>query len=688
MIIDLGYKMSSYFYLPIFSKSYRAELSPYDLESVFLSGIALHPRITPSGISEGIWKDEVKDCGKPVFLSSNAYLCDPIAGLSGYEEGIAVGKGKRGYYVAVGKSYRIDGRKVVFSSANGALIASIYDPPYAHVVLGTPEGASIFERAYRSEPKSASLGYKSASIIYEDNRSQVFAGGDVFDAGLPLEAIAFDGEKVLAKSSGWLLWLEKEMPDPVSLIEGSGEEFIGFIMGIPIFRMENRLFMLEGGALIELEGIDANGRATASDSIAIDYGDRIEFFDRDLKKAFEAKKREDALCFAYDGKTFCCSVGICGFVEGKEGILQAESLSREHHTLSISSESIPVIAKHNEDLFRVEKGERAEIEERGASVLFPYEFEIDVLHALGTHKLRVPSPPFAIEIEANASAFISSGIHECGGRAYALIEVKRIRAPKSAEIYALGNKLEEGKSVELCLDEVGEIDIEAVDLSSEARRVVSKLYPIITEIPSPSSEIKISHKEDSSFIEISSDSEIKKATLHCLNEEMELKGGSIEVKECLLPAYITYELRKNGFIFERRRDIEIEGLEKFASVSVLSEEAKEFKKGGFKAMLPSLPIPEVKPLFGFEVFLGKEAEISFKSNSFGRLAVASEKKGFVKAFEIRTGISRIPVPFSEEYYLAFYNGRSSYSYKLTIPISQLLLLGQRQGLLLEGLLSK
>ena len=105
-------------------------------------------------------------------------------------------------------------------------------------------------------------------------------------------------------------------------------------------------------------------------------------------------------------------------------------------------------------------------------------------------------------------------------------------------------------------------------------------------------------------------------------------------------------------------------------------------------MLPSLSIPEAKPLFGFEVFLGKEAEISFKSNYFGRLAVASEKKGFVKAFEIRTGVNRIPVPFSEEYYLAFYNGRSSYSYKLTIPISQLLLLGHKQGLLLERLISK
>ena len=71
----------------------------------------------------------------------------------------------------------------------------------------------------------------------------------------------------------------------------------------------------------------------------------------------------------------------------------------------------------------------------------------------------------------------------------------------------------------------------------------------LKHISSPLSEIKFSHKEESSSIKISSDSEIKKATLHCLNEEIELKGGSLEAKECLLPAYITYELRRNGFIF-------------------------------------------------------------------------------------------------------------------------------------------
>ncbi|MGC8997670.1 MAG: hypothetical protein ACP5J1_07355 [Fervidicoccaceae archaeon] len=676
MRVKFGYRVKGSFEIPF--GNYRVELSPYDLESIVLKGYVLHPRITPRGILGNAWVESVENCENAVFLNEDSYICSALAGLSHEERGVALIKGIKEYIVELGNGARYKGERAVFSSAAGASVIALYDPPHTHVFTATQEGSTVHERVYRGEPERASIGYRSFSVVYRDGRSQIFHADEISEAGFPIDALAHCNGTVLGKSSGWLIWMDSEMPKPTTIVESEKISFVGFQSGLPIFKIENKLLRLEGGALINVEIADASGFVTASNVIVIDRDDELFVYDANLKPYMKMRKDASSKCFAHESEVFCCTEGICGFLERGESELHASAdISSGSHTLHIAATDFPFyVVSENEE----RRGGDIEMREERATILEPFEFLVELRHLLGSHKLYLLSPEAEVSIDAEAKILTSSGRHECGGTAYGKINVKRVEAPERIKLFALGKDLKEGDSIELCLEKATEtINVEAFDAISNVRKEIASIKPSITYIGSPSSDIKVVHEYDESVIEIESDAEVRNPILHCRNGDFPLQGKISEVKGCVAPAFITYELYREGFIFLRRRDVVLKGLIDFLPLSIRESGLNEYSEGGFVVKVAVPELPNIDPLSSFKLKVGRGAELYFKSKQIGRIAILLGDRSFLKTAIVRAGMNVLYIPFSSSYFLTFDNGHRTYSYKLEVPIEELMRIAVKQA---------
>ncbi len=678
MKLTLPYSVRSFFELPLLN--YKPVLSPYDFESVILAGLALHPRITLRGVEEGVFRDRVGGCSNPVFINRDKYVCEALAGFPHWKRGVAVVKTVRGVRLEAGNGLVLEGEEASYSSTPGALVAAIYDGSYAHVVAASYDSIEVFERAYRKKPLKTSIGYRSFAITYSDGRSQVLTGEGITEVGFPVDALAALEDSVLVKSSGWIVRLGPDMPRPVTIaVEAC---FTGLHQLLPVFRVGGRLYRLEGGALTPIEYVKSfpeESAVTASHTIVIDYGRELTAYDVSGRKFLQTPKSEEAACWSIECRVFCCSRGLCGVVEPGEASVFIEPLSEVYggtHVVRMSSEA-PLIAHYSGKQVRVYPGMSIDIVGVEASALSTHVFNIDVWHLLGSASTSINSPPAKVSLKAKARAYVSSGIHECGGLSLVELDVVELTAPRGVKVLIEGSEVKPGERKSMCVDRVPDsLRVVAVDAVAKDSKELDEVSVEKTYVPAPSLDISIKHEEDYSIITIATDAERARAKLFCKNKSVELTVPSSIVSDCILPAYISVELSNRGFTYHCRRDVVLRGLLDYALSNIRSG-LKEYREGGFIARYVVPAIPNANPLSSFKIKAGSNTEILFKSKQAGRLLVASQSS--VKGFIVKPGGNRVIAPFSSTYYLVFDGGFSKYVYKLELPLAEQVRAAEQQA---------
>gem|GEM_PF-953949 len=687
MKLRLPYRVRSFFELPLLN--YNPVLSLYDLESVVLRGLALHPRITLRGIEEGAFIDRVGDYSNPVFINRDKYVCEALAGFSHEKHGVAVVRSAKGFRVEAGDSLVLEGREVVYSSTPGALIAAVYDGLYTHIVTASYDSIKVLDEAYRGRPVDASIGYRSFSINYSNGRSQVVASGSIIEIGFPVKALAALEDTVLVKSSNWVIKLGPDMPRPLTVVKEA--QFIGLHQELPVFKVMNELYRLEGGALTPLDCVKQlpeEAVATASDIIAVDYGHGLAAYDVNGKLFLNTPKNEDAECWSIEGRVFCCSKGLCGVVEPGEASVLIESTNeagKDLHTVKLDSE-VPLTAYCNDRYVRVDPGRSIDIVDEGVSILDAHTFNIELIHLLGSINTSIVSPPAQVLLKASAKAYVSTGLHECGGLSLVELNVAELIAPRRVKVFVEGSEVSQGERKSMCVDRVPDsLKVVAVDTAVKASRNLSSISVERVYIPTPSLSISIKHESEYSVIRIDTNAERVRAKLFCVNGEVDLTTPLSVVEDCVLPAYISVELRNKGFIYHSRRNVELKGLLNYI-LNNLKQGLMEYREGGFTSRYFIPALSEASPLSNFKIMLGSNVEILFKSTQVGRLLVISESS--VKSSIVKPGGNTIKAPFSHTYHLVFDNGFDKYLYKLELPLIEQIRAAERQAQALYSALSE
>ncbi|MEM4569680.1 MAG: hypothetical protein QXE66_00060 [Desulfurococcaceae archaeon] len=669
MRIKLPYTVKSFFELPL--ADYEPVLSPYDRESVVLKGIALHPRVTVAGVHGDAWVQSMENCVNPVFLNRDKYVCNAVAGFSHEKHGLALYRDAKGFTVETGDGLKLVGDEAVYSQAPGAVVIALYDSPWTHVLTASYNDMQVFEKTYKGKPVEAFTGYKSFSVVFQDGRSIIVYEGKVSEAGFPLEAVAYTNSVILARSSDWLVWMEPELPKPTILVKDTGIEFVGFHQHLPVFRLGNKLYRLEGGALVDLNiSIPENTATTASDLIVADSSDTLSVFDVNLKPVLNVPKDESARCWAVEGKVFCCSKGLCGVVESGESFIYIDPIGdkvKEHHSVRVASET-PALVIYNNVEYRVKPGNTVEIREEKASIVDSYLFSIEIRHPLGSTDVFIESPPSLIELNASAKAYTSTGLHECGGLALLELDVKELKAPSRVKVLIENMELKPGKR-SICIDKTPLfIEPVAFDTLSQSKKAMSKVNVELINIPEPSLSIATEHGRDHSVVRIETDAEKAVARLVCRNGSMELSIPESTIRNCVTPAYIEVELRDKGFVYRYRRSMVLKGFLDYV-LNNTGTGLHEYREGGFIARYVVPGMPEVNPLSGFKLAVGlSNVDIRFKSKVIGRLVVYDGLGA--KSYVVRPGLNTVSTSFSDVYYLVFDHGFGKHVYKLEYPVTE------------------
>ncbi|MEM4592917.1 MAG: hypothetical protein QW196_05910 [Sulfolobales archaeon] len=669
MRIKLPYTVKSFFELPL--AEYEPMLSPYDRESVVLDGVALHPRVTTSGVQGDAWVLSVENCSKPVFINRDRYVCSAVAGFSHEKHGVALVKTGKGYSVEAGDGLKLSGDEAVCSQAPGATVLALYDPPWTHLITASYSGVQVFEKAYKGKPVKTFTGYRSFSVVFNDGRSVLIYEGKVAEAGFPVEAVAFANNVILAKSSGWLVWMEPDLPKPTILIRDTDVEFNGFHQHLPVFSVNGKLHRLEGGALVDLNvKLPEKAIATTRDITVIDAGDSLTAYDVNFKQVLNVPKDEVSRCWAIEGKVFCCTRGLCGIVEPGESFIYIDPVNspfKEQHAVRLASEA-PALAIYGGKVNRVAPGNALEIRDERASVLDTHVFHIEIRHLLGSADVLEKSPPSLVELSAKVKAYVSTGVHVCGGLSLLELDVKEIKAPSRVRILAENIVLKPGK-YSICIDRVPVVvEPTAVDTVSASSRKLSQIKVDVVEIPEPSLAVNVEHVDDHSIVRIETNAESVVARLVCRNGVAELSIPESTIRNCVTPAYIEVELRDKGFVYRYRRSIVLKGLLDHVLNST-GTGLHEYHEGGFVARYVVPGMPEVNPLSGFKLAVGlSNVDIRFKSKVVGRLVVYDGLS--TKSYVVRPGLNTVSAGFADVYYLVFDYGFGKHLYKLEYPVAE------------------
>jgi len=682
MRLVIGYRYPRYIDLSD-KVNANAVLSPFDYTHIVLEDVVSHPEIlTNMSIGEGEWILQ-KTCQNAVAIDRDKVICDAEAGFSHTRFGVAVKKSVGGWLVASSKfSWSCEEAK--HASVPGATVVACFDGKYTNIALASFNGLFYAEAVYRRKPVSASIGYRLASIVFDDGRSIIVAYPNrVVEVGLPVEAIALTHrEEMLVFSKNSIIEVSHEETRPL-VVTSDKPVFKGFFYALPAFQIGPTLYALDGGSLVKK--LDVRGEATAWNIVVDDASTELAVYNPSLRLDLVARKEAEARCWATSEGVVCCRGPWCGVVEPGESIVEVEPLN-ELHGFAVKTDAY---VKIHSDLGMHIVKEVARVVDEKASLLRPRRYALAVEHLLGFTDIVFESPAKPVKVEIS-KAFVetSPGIHECGGLAHGVVEVSAVEKPSRVKVLAGNAVIENVGKLEICLNSVESIPIIAVDPVANDSVKLLDVKPEARYLPAPRVDVKLKHFENYSEAEIVSDSdaEVVEAKLCCNNTCSDLPK---RIENCRLPAHIVVKVRKNGFVYSYRFDVSIPSLLYDAIEAVKGSSAKIVRStlGGFTASGVVPEQPAIPPIYDIQLHVAPRGiAIEFMSRAVGR-GLLVEPSGYMEGFILKHGKNYVTAPFTDKLFLIIQTNLK-WVFSIELKPEQLLLAGKAHADALAKALQK
>jgi len=681
MRLVLGYKYNRYIDLSNRVNTV-ATLSPFDFTHIVLENVVAHPEILANmSIGEGEWILK-SDCGKPVAIDRDRVICG-AEGFSHTRFGLAVKKSVGGYLVTSSR-FSWSCEDVEYASIPGALIATCFDGKYSNIALASFNGLFYAEAVYRRKPVSTSIGYRLATVTFDDGRSIIVAYPDrVIEVGLPVEAVALTPrEEILVFSKNSVIEVSHEETRPLVVVN-SKPIFKGFFFTLPAFQISNTLYALDGGSLVKR--LDVRGDATTWNIVVDDASTDLAVYNPSLKLDLVARKEPEARCWATSEGVVCCRGSWCGIVEPGESIVEVESLN-ELHGFAVKSDTY---VKVHSDLGTHIVREATRVVDEKASLLKPKHYALSVEHLLGYTDIVLESPSKPVKVEISRAVIeTSSALHECGGLAHGVIDVRVVEKPSRVKLLAGRADIERTGSVEVCLNSIESIPVVAVDPVANDSLKLMDVKPEIHFISAPKADVKLRHFEGYSEAEIvkDSDADVLETKLCCNNICNDLPK---RIESCRLPAFIAVRVRRNGFVYSYRFDVTIPSLLSDVVEAVKGSVAKIVRSslGGFIASGVVPEQPAIPPIYDVQVYIApRSITIEFMSRTVGRGAIV-EPNGYMEGFILKHGKNSITASFSDKLYIVLQTNLK-WVFSIEIKPEQLLLAGKAHAEALAKALQK
>jgi hypothetical protein len=669
MRLVIGYRYSRYIDLSDRVNT-NAVLSPFDFAHIVLEDVVTHPEILANmSIGEGEWILE-KPCEGAVAIGKDRVICNAV-GFSHMRFGVAVKRSVGGYLVASSK-FSWSCEDVEYASIPGAHIVACFDGRYTNIALASFNGLFYAEAVYRRRPISASIGYRLATVVFDNGRSIIVAYPDrVVEVGLPVEAIALTPrEEMLVLSKNSIIEVSREETRPLVMLS-SKPVFKGFFYALPAFQISNTVYALDGGSLVKR--LDVKGDATAWNIVVDDASTELTVYNPSLRLDLVARKEPEARCWATPEGVVCCRGSWCGVVEPGESIIEAEPLN-ELHGFAIKSD---VYAKVHSDLGAHIVKETARVVDENASLLRARQYALSVEHLLGYTDIILESPPKPVKVEISKAVIeTSSALHECGGIAHGVIDVRVVEKHDRVKVLAGRADIERTGSVEVCLNSIESIPIVAVDPVANDSLKLMDVKPEIHFISAPKADVKLRHFEGYSEAEIAkdSDAEVLEAKLCCNNICNDLPK---RIENCRLPAYIVVKVKKSGFVYSYKFNVSIPSLVNDVVEAVKGSVAKIVRSslGGFIASGVVPEQPAIPPIYDLQAYVApRSVAIEFMSRAVGR-GVIVEPSGYIEGFILKHGKNSITIPFTDRLFIVIQTNLK-WVFNIELKPEQLLLAGK------------
>ena len=682
MRLVIGYRYPRYIDLSD-KVNTNAVLSPFDYTHIVLEDVVAHPEILANmSVGEGEWVLQ-KTCQNAVAIDRDKIICDAEAGFSHTRFGVAVKRSAGGWQVASNRfSWSCEEAK--HASVPGATVVACFDGKYTNIALASFNGLFYAEAVYRRKPVSASIGYRLASIVFDDGRSIIVAYPNrVVEVGLPVEAIALTHrEEMLVFSKNSIIEVSHEETRPL-VVTSDKPVFKGFFYALPAFQIGPTLYALDGGSLVKK--LDVRGEATAWNIVVDDASTELAVYNPSLRLDLVARKEAEARCWATSEGVVCCRGPWCGVVEPGESIVEVEPLN-ELHGFAVKTDAY---VKIHSDLGMHIVKEVARVVDEKASLLRPRRYALAVEHLLGFTDIVFESPAKPVKVEIS-KAFVetSPGIHECGGLAHGVVEVSAVEKPSRVKVLAGNAVIENTGKLEICLNSVESIPIIAVDPVANDSVKLLDVKPEIRYIPAPKVDAKLKHFEGYSEAEIvkDSDADVLETKLCCNNICSDLPK---RIESCRLPAFIVVRVRRNGFVYSYRFDVSIPSLLSDVVEAVKGSATKIVRSslGGFIASGVVPEQPAIPPIYDMQVYIApRDIVLEFMSRAVGRGAIV-KPSGYIEGFILKHGKNSITAPFTDKLFLILQTNLR-WVFSIELKPEQLLLAGKAHADALAKALEK
>jgi hypothetical protein len=596
---------------------------------------------------------------------------------------VAVKKSVGGYLVTSSR-FSWSCESVAHASVPGALIVACFDGRYTNTALASFNGLFYAEATYRCKPVGTSIGYRLATVTFDDGRSIIVAYPNrIVEVGLPVEAIALTPkEEMLVLSKNSVIEVSHDEIRPLVVVD-SKPIFKGFFFTLPAFQISNTLYALDGGSLVKR--LDVRGDATVWNMVVDDASTELAVYNPSLKPDLVVRKEPEARCWATPEGVVCCRGSWCGVVEPGESVIEVEPLN-ELHGFAVKSDTYVKI--HSDLGVQVVRDSTRAVDEK-ASLLRPKRYALSVEHLLGYTDIVLESPPKPVKVEVSKAVIeTSSALHECGGLAHGVIDVRVVEKPGRVKVLAGRAGVEKAGSVEVCLNSIESVPIVAVDPVANDAVKLLEVKPEVRCIPAPRVDLRLKHFESYSEAEIAKDSDIEvlEAKLCCSNVCSDLPN---RIEGCRLPAFIVLRVKKSGFIYSYRFDVAIPSLVNEVIDAVKGSAAKILRSslGGFIASGVVPEQPAIPPIYDMQVFIAPRGiTIEFMSRAVGR-GVIVEPSGYIEGFILKHGKNSIAIPFTDRLFIVLQTNLK-WAFGVELKPEQLLLAGKLHAEALAKALEK
>ncbi len=621
-------------------------VSPYDLESVVLDA-SLQPRITIGTATSG----EVIERIEGVVVRDR--VIKDAEGFSHTEYALAVKRSLNAFEVHTSDSVEVC-EDVRMARADGAFLVACYRDRYASIYLTSFNGLVRHENIYRSRPVKTSIGFQSASVIFEDGRSVILHQDRYAEVGMPLDAIAFLENTFYGYSGWWIVSIDIPSMDIKPGIKAEDIRFAGFLGGLPVFYDGSTFYVLDGGSLIRRSSVVGDVSAW-KDFVVADFGERLVIMDAYGKVLADIPKDSVATCRATKHGIVCFRGNLLGVVDfnGKSAV-EIYQASSEDHAVEVSSDTTLAVTYGGVE-HRVKERQKVLIVDRNASVLKDHFFHLTFKHLLGDEHTYVRSPARRVEVRIGGVRLVtSSAMHKCGGFGVLELGGVEVRKPDRVALEVMSKPL----AGEVCLErlELGEIPIEAVDTVTRDRLEVARVRPVVEHVARPQVALSIKHDSSKSVITVSSEGKVVDTRLCCSRVCKDLlinNSLAVEVRDCRLPAWVELTVEKQNFVFHERLDIEVPNL---VDAVLNASRTAVFRVGGFYTTVPVPDYLDIPPIHKVRVHvLPSRLVLTFSSRTIGRGVVVAG--GRLKSLVIKNGENSFETPFSDKVFLVVDAGR-------------------------------